>query len=139
MDTKNEKSFSTLYCESKETQTVNQGVYKMHKKKNCRYTICSVADPGSGAQHPVSHFRELRNLNSLMRIRDLLDPRSGMEKFGSRIRNKHPGSATLTVLFVPVKTEKVHRYVMKMRGCIGSVLRPPTPPPTPPVFGMDCV
>jgi hypothetical protein len=35
--------------------------------------------------------------NSLIRIRirDLLDPGSGMEKFGSRIRDKHPRSATL--------------------------------------------
>jgi hypothetical protein len=82
----------------------------------------SVADPGYGAfltpgsgmvrksasgsgirdEQPGSYFVELRNhffglkyLNSLMRIRD---PRwrqfgSGMEK--SRIRDKHPGSATL--------------------------------------------
>jgi hypothetical protein len=28
-------------------------------------------------------------------IRDLLDPGSGMKKFGSGIRYKHPGSATL--------------------------------------------
>jgi hypothetical protein len=27
-------------------------------------------------------------------IRDLFDPGSGMEKFGSEIRRKHPGSAT---------------------------------------------
>jgi hypothetical protein len=30
-----------------------------------------------------------------MRIRNLFDPRSGMEMSGSRIRDKHPGSATL--------------------------------------------
>jgi hypothetical protein len=30
-----------------------------------------------------------------MRIRDLFDPGSGMEKFGSGIRYKYPGSATL--------------------------------------------
>jgi hypothetical protein len=32
-----------------------------------------------------------------IRIRDRLDPGSGMAKFGSGIRNKHPGSATLNV------------------------------------------
>jgi hypothetical protein len=30
-----------------------------------------------------------------IRIRDLFDPGVGMEKFGSRIRYKHPGPATL--------------------------------------------
>jgi hypothetical protein len=30
-----------------------------------------------------------------VRIRDLFDPGSRMEKFGSRIRDKHPGYATL--------------------------------------------
>jgi hypothetical protein len=30
-----------------------------------------------------------------MRIRDLVNPGSGMEKIGSWIRDKHPGSATL--------------------------------------------
>ncbi len=63
-------------------------------------------DPGSGmgkSQHPdPGYFLELRNhffglkyLNSLMRIRDgdSSYPGSGMEK--SRIRDKHPGSATL--------------------------------------------
>jgi hypothetical protein len=59
---------------------------------------------GSGIQDekPGSYFLELRNnffwlkyFNSLMRIRDLGWRQfvSGMEK--SRIRNKHPGSATL--------------------------------------------
>jgi hypothetical protein len=38
-----------------------------------------------------------------IRIRDLLQPGSVMEKFGSGIRNEHPGSATLkkTVEIVP--------------------------------------
>ena len=53
-------------------------------------------------------FRELKNsflalkyLNSLIRMRmrmrypDLFDPGSGTKKFGSGIRYKHPGSATL--------------------------------------------
>jgi hypothetical protein len=51
-------------------------------------------------EQPKFYFRELRNhffwlkyLNSLMRIRD-----PGWKKFGSRIRNKHPGSATLNSL-----------------------------------------
>jgi hypothetical protein len=60
---------------------------------------------GSGMNNPGSYVLELRNhflgflglkyLNSLMRIRDRdrSDPGSGMEK--SRIRDKHPGSATL--------------------------------------------
>jgi hypothetical protein len=30
-----------------------------------------------------------------IRIRESFDPGSGMEKFGSRIRDEHPGSATL--------------------------------------------
>jgi hypothetical protein len=53
-------------------------------------------------EHPGSYFRELRNnflgqkyFNLLMRIRNLFDPGSGMEKFGPGIRDKHPGSATL--------------------------------------------
>ena len=68
-------------------------------------------DPGSGIrdEQPGSYFLELRNhffaflglkyLNSLMRIRDgdSSDPGSGMEK--SRIRDKHPGSATLILCF----------------------------------------
>jgi hypothetical protein len=39
----------------------------------------------------------LEYLNSLMRIRiwDLFDPGTGMEKIGSGIRYKHTGSATL--------------------------------------------
>jgi hypothetical protein len=79
-------------------------------------------DPGSGAfltpgsgirdgqkvsiqirdEQPVSYFRELGNhflgfkyYNSLMRIRD-----PGWKKFGSGIRNKHPGSATLIAIDV---------------------------------------
>jgi hypothetical protein len=50
---------------------------------------------GSGIQneHPRSFFRELRNnMNSFVRIRiqDLLDPGSGMEKFGSEINIPDP-------------------------------------------------
>jgi hypothetical protein len=52
---------------------------------------------GSGRdEQPGKYFRELGNnfwlkyLNSLMRIRD-----SGWKKFGSGIRDNHPGSATL--------------------------------------------
>jgi hypothetical protein len=48
-------------------------------------------------EQPESYFLELRNhflglkyLNSLMRTRD-----PGWRQFGSGIRNKHPGSATL--------------------------------------------
>jgi hypothetical protein len=51
---------------------------------------------------PRSFFRELRNnflgkkyLNSFMQIRNLFDPGSGMEKYGSGFRDKHPESATL--------------------------------------------
>jgi hypothetical protein len=60
---------------------------------------------GSGMNNP-DHISEslesifrLEYLNSLMRIRDPgwknSDQSSGMEKFGSGIRDKHPGSATL--------------------------------------------
>ncbi len=83
--------------------------------------ISSVAVPGSGAfltpgsgmgkkprsgfgiwdEHPGSYFRELGNnlfgwkyLNSLVRIRNLFDPGSGMEKFGGtrdrKIRSRNP-------------------------------------------------
>ncbi len=46
----------------------------------------------------VSVFR-VKKFNSFMqiRIRDLVNPGSGMEKVGSGIRAKHSGSATLTV------------------------------------------
>jgi hypothetical protein len=79
---------------------------------------CSVADPGSGAfltpgsgmgrksasgsgirdEQPASYFLELRNhFFGFFRVKILKffdeDPGSGMEK--SRIRVKHPGSATL--------------------------------------------
>jgi hypothetical protein len=37
-----------------------------------------------------------------IRIRDLFDPESGMEKFGSGIRHKPPGSATEILLYVTV-------------------------------------
>jgi hypothetical protein len=65
----------------------------------------SASGSGIREEQPGSYFLELRNhffaflglkyLNSLMRIRDgdSSDPGSGMEK--SRIRDKHPGSATL--------------------------------------------
>jgi hypothetical protein len=33
-----------------------------------------------------------------IRIQDLLDPGSGVEKFESGIRKKHPGFATLTLI-----------------------------------------
>jgi hypothetical protein len=55
------------------------------------------------------YFLVLKHLNSLIRIRDLvnLDLGSGMEKIGSGIRDKHPGSATLSfsrgVKYDPVK------------------------------------
>ncbi len=52
-----------------------------------------------GNEQPGSYFREIRNnflglkyLNSLIRIRD-----RGWKKFGSGIRDKHPGSATLAL------------------------------------------
>ncbi len=55
-------------------------------------------DPGSGINNTYPYFREIRKyLNSLVRI---MYPGwqifgSGMQKFGSGIRDKHPGSATL--------------------------------------------
>jgi hypothetical protein len=43
-----------------------------------------------------------------MRIRDLFDPASGMEKLESRIRDKHPGSATLTTRLHPIHPPRLH-------------------------------
>jgi hypothetical protein len=47
-----------------------------------------------------------KNLNSLMRIRirdpGSFDPGSRMEKFGSGIQYKHPGSATLVIFTMNV-------------------------------------
>jgi hypothetical protein len=61
--------------------------------------LLSVADPDGQNiririrdEQPGSYFRELRN-SSLIRIRNLFDPGSGMEKI--RIGDKHSGSATL--------------------------------------------
>jgi hypothetical protein len=49
-------------------------------------------DPGSGINIPdPQHW--LKYLSSLIRIRDEKNSESGMEKM--RIRDKHPGSATL--------------------------------------------
>jgi hypothetical protein len=47
-----------------------------------------------------------------MRIRDVknLDPGSGMEKFGSGIWDKHPGSATLNV-----RAQKMRVWTIKQR------------------------
>jgi hypothetical protein len=43
-----------------------------------------------------SYFLELRNLFWVKILKSFdADPGSGMEKFGSGIRYKHPGSATL--------------------------------------------
>ncbi len=67
----------------------------------------SASGSGIRDEQPGSYFLELRNhffaflgfkyLNSLMRIRDgdSSDPGSGMEKIP--IRDKHPGSATLSM------------------------------------------
>jgi hypothetical protein len=54
-------------------------------------------------EHPGSYFRELRNNFLGLKYfgcgsgsRNLFEPGSGMEKI--RIRDKHPGTATLTLL-----------------------------------------
>jgi hypothetical protein len=63
-------------------------------------------DPGIGTrdEHPESYFRELRNNFFWLKILKFFDadPDPGsrnhfgpIEKFGSGINNKHPGSATL--------------------------------------------
>ncbi len=62
-------------------------------------------EPGSGLRdkHPrsyvfentISVFFGLKYLNSLMWIRDLVNPGSEMAKIESGIRDKHRGSATL--------------------------------------------
>jgi hypothetical protein len=47
----------------------------------------------------LENFFGLKYLNSFMQIRiqNLVDPASGMEKFGFGFRDKHPGFATLYV------------------------------------------
>jgi hypothetical protein len=72
--------------------------------------------PGSGIRDEYfgSYFREFK-ANFLVKIlkffgadadsgsENLFDPGSGMEKFGSGIREKHPGSATLGLMSFPVR------------------------------------
>jgi hypothetical protein len=63
-------------------------------------------DPGSGMNIFWVIFRELRNnLFKIFKFFDadpgsgnLFDPESGMKKFASGIRDKHPGSATVVDL-----------------------------------------
>ncbi len=100
--------------------------------------LVSVADPVSGAistpgsgmgnksrsgigireEHPGSYFRELRNnfmeiLICGSGIRNLFDLESGMEKI--LIRDKHPGSATVVLVFIdkfpgPIKLFPMNPY-----------------------------
>jgi hypothetical protein len=51
-------------------------------------------DPHQG-RNILDHTSESLETRFWARIRNLFDPGTGMEKFGSRIRDKHPGSATL--------------------------------------------
>jgi hypothetical protein len=60
-----------------------------------------VRDPGSGMNIPDHISESLKQFFGLMRIRNLSNPGSGMEKFGSGIRNKHPGSATQLLTQLP--------------------------------------
>jgi hypothetical protein len=55
---------------------------------------------------PGSYFRELRNNFLGIKILQFFDadPGFGMEKFGSRICDKHPGSATLDVAIIKIQT-----------------------------------
>jgi hypothetical protein len=53
--------------------------------------------PGSYFLELTNHFFGLKYLNSLMRIRDENNSYPGWKKVGSRICDKHPGSATLLV------------------------------------------
>jgi hypothetical protein len=56
-----------------------------------------------------------------MRIRDFFDPGSGMEKFRSGIRHKHPGSATLMLMFV------FHHFMLgSMEYILGGAVTIPT-------------
>jgi hypothetical protein len=65
-------------------------------------------------------------LNSLMRIRDRKNSDPGWKKCGSGIRDKHPGSATLILLYNT--NAGMSRLVFP-----GQVLQvPPAPPPAPP-------
>jgi hypothetical protein len=69
------------------------------------YEMGKNQDSGSGMNIPdyISESFEtifwLKCLNSLMRIRE---SGSGMEKFGSKIRDRCPGSATLDRRYIPL-------------------------------------
>jgi hypothetical protein len=69
---------------------------------------------GSGMNIPDSISENLETIfwvkktysNSLMRIRNLFDPGSGIRDVKIRIRDKHPGSATLNVRCVTITVDK---------------------------------
>jgi hypothetical protein len=65
-------------------------------------------DPGSYFRELRVNFLGLKYLKSLMWIRNLSDPGSGMEKFGSWIRDVivYPGSATLLYFDFDLKRNK---------------------------------
>jgi hypothetical protein len=46
-----------------------------------------------------------------MRIRNLFEPGSGLEKFGSRIRDKYPGSAALLKIIIKIR-QQLHRGIL---------------------------
>jgi hypothetical protein len=88
----------------------------MGKKSGSRSRI-RIRDeqPGSYFLELRKHFFGLKYLNSLMRIWDLgsgmekiwiQDP--GWKKVGSRIRDKHPGSATLKISNNEIRRLRVH-------------------------------
>jgi hypothetical protein len=49
-------------------------------------------------------------LNSLLRIRGLLDQKFGIRDGNIRIRDKHPGSATLTLLHPDPQNARVNNH-----------------------------
>jgi hypothetical protein len=68
-------------------------------------------------------FGGLKYLISLMRIRDpgWRQFRSGMENVGSGIRDKHPGSATLFIRYIKVKTEDLRHFFPQLLFLIAAV------------------
>jgi hypothetical protein len=70
-------------------------------------------------EHPGSYILVLsisllgrKHLFMRIRIRDFVSPVSGMEKIGSGIRDKHPGSTTLlTVLLLSISINRPFSYL----------------------------
>jgi hypothetical protein len=93
----------------------------------------SLSDLGSGSGMNISdHISE--SLETFFwdgGIRNLFDPGSGMQEFGSGIREKHPGSATLPTYFTAFtgkyeeerkklsRTQEFWNRKKKIKDCLG--------------------